>query len=80
MSHAIALELAMHGNAWAIEHISNRFDGKVREQLELTPNHNLKIRYESYEEARAALLEEGINIDRLPMLTDMRPPEEREPN
>ena len=48
---------------------------KVREQLELTPNHNLKIRYESYEEARAALLEEGINIDRLPMLTDMRIPE-----
>ena len=53
---------------WAIEHLANRLDGKVREQLELTPNHNLKIRYESYEEARAALLEEGINIDRLPML------------
>ena len=69
------LELAMHGNAWAIEHIANRFDGKVREQVELTPNRNLKIRYESYEEARAALLEEGINIDRLPMLTDMRIPE-----
>ena len=33
-----------------------------------------------FDEARAALLEEGINIDRLPMLTDMRPPEEREPN
>ena len=65
----------MHGNAWAIEHIANRLDGKVREQLELTPNHNLKVRYESYEEARAALLEEGINIDRLPMLTDMRKPE-----
>ena len=32
------------------------------EQLELTPNHNLKIRYENYEEARAALLEEGINM------------------
>ena len=69
------MELACEGNAWAIEHIANRFDGKVREQLELTPNHNLKIRYESYEEARAALLEEGINIDRLPMLTDMRIPE-----
>ena len=69
------MELACEGNAWAIEHIANRFDGKVREQLELTPNHNLKIRYESYEEARAALLEEGINIDRLPMLSDMRIPE-----
>ena len=53
------------------------FDGKVREQVELTPNHNLKIRYESYEEARAALLEQGVNIDRLPMLTDMRVPEGR---
>jgi hypothetical protein len=34
-----------------------------------------KVRYESYEEVRAALLEEGINVDQLPMLTDMRPPE-----
>ena len=32
------------------------------------------------QEVRAALLEEGINIDRLPMLTDMRPPEEQERN
>jgi hypothetical protein len=69
------MELACEGNMWAVEHIANRLDGKVREQLELTPNHNLKIRYESYEEARAALLEEGINIDRLPMLSDMRIPE-----
>ena len=69
------MELALDGNVWAVEHLANGLDGKVREQLELTPNHNLKIRYESYEEARAALLEEGINIDRLPMLTDMRIPE-----
>jgi Family of unknown function (DUF5681) len=69
------LELACDGNAWAIEHLANRFDGKVREQLEVTTNTNLKIRYESYEEARQALLDEGINIDRLPMLTDMRIPE-----
>ena len=47
----------------------------MREQVELTPNHNVKVKYESYEEARAALLEEGINIDRLPMLSDMRIPE-----
>jgi Family of unknown function (DUF5681) len=72
------MELALDGNAWAIEHIANRLDGKVREQLELTPNRNLKIRYESYEEARAALLEQGVNIDRLPMLTDMRIPEGRD--
>jgi hypothetical protein len=77
--------LAQHGgnhgqrrlrfSAVAIEHLANRFDGKVREQVEVTHNANLKIRYESYEEARAALLEEGINIDRLPMLSDMRIPE-----
>ena len=72
------VSLALDGNAWAIEHIANRLDGKVREQLELTPNRNLKIRYESYEEARAALLEQGVNIDRLPMLTDMRIPEGRD--
>ncbi len=35
-----------------------------------------KVRYETYEEARQALLEEGINIDRLPMLTDMKEPRE----
>ena len=69
------LELACEGNMWAVEHIANRLDGKVSEQVELTPNHNFKVRYESYEEARAALLEEGINIDRLPMLSDMRIPE-----
>jgi hypothetical protein len=46
----------------------------------LTTNTNVKVRYESYEEVRAALLEEGINIDRLPLLEDMRPPEERERN
>ena len=71
----VVFDLARKGNAWAIEHIANRFDGKVREQVELTPNHNVKVKYESYEEARAALLEEGINIDRLPMLSDMRIPE-----
>ena len=69
------LELACEGNMWAVEHIANRLDGKVREQLELTTNRNLKVRYESYEEVKQAMLEEGINIDRLPMLTDMRPPE-----
>ena len=72
------MELACEGNAWAIEHIANRFDGKVREQVELTPNHNVKVKYESYEEARAALMAEGINIDKLPMLTDMRIPEGQE--
>jgi hypothetical protein len=40
-------------------------------------NTNVKVRYETYEEVRAALLEEGINVDQLPMLEDMRPPEER---
>jgi hypothetical protein len=34
----------------------------------------------SYEEVRAALLEEGINVDQLPLLTDMRPPEGQERN
>jgi hypothetical protein len=56
-----------------------RMDGKVREQVEVTTNTNLKVRYESYEEVRAALLEEGINIDRLPMLEDLRSVEEQEP-
>jgi hypothetical protein len=74
------LELACEGNAWAVEHIANRLDGKVRDQVEPTTNHNVKVRYESYEEVRAALLEEGINIDRLPMLQDMRPPEEQDRN
>jgi hypothetical protein len=40
----------------------------------------VKVRYESYEEVRAALLEEGINVDQLPLLTDMRPPEGQERN
>jgi hypothetical protein len=74
------MELAGEGNCWAVEHIANRLDGRVREQVDVTYNTNLKVRYESYEEVRAALLEEGINVDRLPMLTDMRPPEEQERN
>jgi hypothetical protein len=74
------IEMAKAGSEWAIEHIAQRFDGKVRDQVELTTNTNIKVRYESYEEARAALLEEGINVDRLPMLTDMRPPEGQERN
>jgi hypothetical protein len=41
------------GNFAAIEHIANRFDGKVHEQVEVTRNTNVKVRYESYEEARA---------------------------
>jgi hypothetical protein len=73
------IEMAKSGNEWAIEHIAQRFDGKVREQVEVTTNTNLKVRYESYEEVRAALLEEGINIDRLPMLEDLRSVEEQEP-
>lgn len=68
-------ELACEGNLLATEHIANRFDGKIKEQVEVTNNSNLQVRYETYEEARAALLEEGINIDRLPMLTDMHIPE-----
>jgi histidinol dehydrogenase len=72
------IEMAKSGNEWAIEHIAQRFDGKVREQVEVTTNTNLKVRYESYEEVRAALLEEGINIDRLPMLEDLRSVEEQE--
>jgi hypothetical protein len=74
------IELAKAGSEWAIEHVAQRFDGKVREAVDITTNTNLKVKYESYEEARAALLEEGIDINRIPMLTDMRPPEEREPN
>jgi prephenate dehydratase len=74
------MELAREGNMWAIEHIANRLDGKVREQIDIFTNHNIKIRYESYEEVRAALLEEGINVDKLPVLQDMRKPESRERN
>jgi hypothetical protein len=74
------MELACEGNMWAVEHIANRLDGKVRDQVEPTTNHNVKVRYESYEEVRAALLEEGINVDQLPMLEDMRPPEGQERN
>jgi hypothetical protein len=75
----VVLDLACAGNCWAVEHVANRFDGKVREQVEVTHNTNLKVRYESYEEVRAALLEGGINIDRLPMLEDLRSVEEQEP-
>jgi hypothetical protein len=71
------VKMAKEGNPWAIEHVAQRMDGKVREQVEVTTNTNVKVRYETYEEVRAALLEEGINVDQLPMLEDMRPPEER---
>jgi hypothetical protein len=54
--------------------------GLLRDAVEVTTNTNLKVRYESYEEVRAALLEEGVNVDRLPLLTDMRPPEGQERN
>jgi hypothetical protein len=74
------MELAADGNPWAIDHVANRFDGKVKEQVDITHNTNFKIKYESYAEARAALLEEGIDINRIPMLTDMRPRREREQN
>jgi hypothetical protein len=74
------MELAADGNAWAVDHIATRMDGKPKEQVDITHNSSLKIRYESYEEARAALLEEGIDIKRIPMLTDMRRREEREQN
>jgi hypothetical protein len=69
------VEMAKAGNEWAIDHVATRLDGKPKEQLDVTHNTNVKIRYESYEEARAALLEEGVDINRLPMLTDMRPPQ-----
>jgi hypothetical protein len=72
------MELACDGNAWAIEHIANRFDGKVREQVDVNYSANVKVRYESYQEVRAALLAEGINVDRLPLLTTLRPPEGQE--
>jgi hypothetical protein len=72
------MELAGEGNAWAVEHVANRMDGKVREQVEITTTTSMKIRYGSYEEVRAALLDEGINIDQLPMLTDMRTPKGQE--
>jgi Family of unknown function (DUF5681) len=75
----VVFNLAIEGNPWAIEHISNRLDGKVKEHVEVRTNTNIKVRYESYEEVRAALLEEGINIDRLPMLEDLRSVEEQEP-
>jgi hypothetical protein len=68
------LELAMHGNAWAIEHLASRLDGKVKEQLDINYTADMKVRFESYEEARVALLEQGIDVRNLPMLTDMRPP------
>jgi Family of unknown function (DUF5681) len=71
---------AKRAEPWAVEHIAQRVDGKVREQVELTTNTNVKVRYESFEEVRAALLEEGINVDKLPLLTDMRPPEGEERN
>jgi hypothetical protein len=74
------MRLAAEGNMLAVEHIANRFDGKPKEQVEVTTNTNVKVRYESYEEVRAALLEEGINVDQLPLLTDMRPPEGQERN
>jgi hypothetical protein len=36
-----------------------------------------KVRYETYEEVREALLEEGIDVDSLPLLTDMKEPRGR---
>jgi hypothetical protein len=74
------VELAKAGEQWAVEHVANRIDGKVRDEVEVTTNTNFKVRYESFEEVRAALLEEGINVDQLPLLTDMRPPEGQERN
>ena len=68
------LELACEGNLGGRAHrepLRRQGEGAGRAD----PQPQLKIKYESYEEARAALLEEGINIDRLPMLTDMRIPE-----
>jgi hypothetical protein len=75
------VEMAKAGNAWAIDNVATRLDGKPKDQVELTTNTNFKVRYESYEEARAALLEEGVDLNRIPMLTDMRTVEEvEEPN
>ena len=71
----VVMRLACEGNAWAVDHIANRLDGKVRESVEMATNTNVKVKYESYAEARAALLEEGIDIYRIPMLTNMRIPE-----
>jgi hypothetical protein len=60
------MELAAEGNMLAVEHLANRFDGKVREQVEVTTNTNVKVRYESYEEVRAAIIE--CNCDYSAML------------
>jgi hypothetical protein len=72
------MEMARKGNAWAIEHMANRIDGKVHDSIDVDANNNVKIEYETYEEARAALLEEGIDIDHLPLLPDLRASLERE--
>ena len=74
------MELAAEGDLNAIEHIANRFDGKVKEEVDITHNNREKVHYETFEEAKQALLAEGINVDRLPLLTDMRPREKQEQN
>jgi hypothetical protein len=39
-----------------------------------------KVRYETYEEAREALLEEGVDVDRLPLLTDLNAARQQRPD
>ena len=62
----------MKGNTKAAAFLFTRYAASQVGAVDITTNTNFKVRYETYEEARAALLEEGIDINRIPMLTDMR--------
>jgi hypothetical protein len=59
---------AREGNMLATEHLANRFDGRVRDEVEITHSASLKVKYESLSEVEEALRAEGIDPDRLPLL------------
>ena len=66
------------GNIAAFQHIAERFDGKVTDQVEITTNTSLKVRYESVDEVEEALREQGIDPRRLPLLTAPSDPKDLE--
>jgi hypothetical protein len=55
----VVFEKAMEGNLVSIF----RFDGKPKESVDVTTNTNVKVRYESLEEVRAAIPCEATCLD-----------------
>jgi Family of unknown function (DUF5681) len=67
----IVWDKALAGEHWAIDHIANRLEGKPTEAIQPTPS-SVKAEYRSYEEIREGLLEQGFDIEKLPLLSDLR--------